>query len=251
MKSKLRIIVLSLCAFFLAAATFYAQDDSAKEQNDGQEQEQSNEQAKEQDSGRAKKSKKRGKKSKDSDKSETSGAEDDEDAPDVYDDNFNYVYMQNAPGDQYINVRVMPNFPLNFDDKLTIGGQITVGYSRFLTSWFAVGAELAFGYNPTIGSNIFTYIPMTVGVTFLPAIKKFEFPITVNVGAAVENYLSNTYFPGLVVRGGVGAYFRINESWSAGVEGFLTYMPQWYFKEPEKNDYLIYASASAGVKYHF
>ena len=61
MKSKLRIIVLSLCAFFLAAATFYAQDDSAKEQNDGQEQEQSNEQAKEQDSGRAKKSKKRGK----------------------------------------------------------------------------------------------------------------------------------------------------------------------------------------------
>jgi hypothetical protein len=55
----------------------------------------------------------------------------------------------------------------------------------------------------------------------------------------------------LVLRAGAGAYYRINESWSAGIEGFFTYMPQWYFKDSSKNDYLNMASVSAGMKYHF
>lgn len=213
MKSKLRIIVLAFLALFVFSANFFSQESEGAAQN------QTN--------------------------------EDNEDAPDIYEEDADYVYLQNAAGDQYINIRVMPGFPLNFGDKMKIGGEINVSYNRFLTSWLAVGAELAFGYNPTIGSNIFTYIPLSVGVTFLPAIKKFEFPITLNVGMAVENYLSNTYFPGLVLRAGAGAYYRINESWSAGLEGFFAYMPQWYFKHPEKNDYLNIAYVSAGVKYHF
>lgn len=227
MKSKLRIIVLAFLALFVFSANFFSQSESEPEQGQGQAQAGSGGQ----------------------DKNE--GKNDEENAPDEYDDGFEYVYLQNAPGDQNINIRVMPNFPLNFGENLKIGGQITVSYNRFLTTWFEIGAELAFGYNPTIGSNILTYIPMTVGVTFLPTIKKFEFPITFNVGMAVENYLSNTYFPGLVLRVGAGAYYRINESWSAGIEGFFTYMPQWYFKEPEKNDCLNMASISAGMKYHF
>lgn len=224
MKSKLRIIVLAFFALFVFSANFFSQSDDDNSKNSAK-----SEQAR-QDDGKEKQ---------------------DEDAPDIYDDDMNYEYLQNAPGDQYINIRVMPNFPLNFGETLSIGGQICVSYNRFLTTWLAVGAELAFGYNPTLGSNILTYIPMTVGVTLLPAIKKFEFPITFNVGMAVENYLSNTFFPGLVLRGGAGCYYRINESWSVGIEGFFTYMPQWYFKEPSKNDFLIMASASAGMKYHF
>lgn len=229
MKSKLRIIVLAFCALFVFSANFFSQSDSENSANS--EQSQNQEQA--------------GKSDKDKEKDE------DENAPDIYDDDFNYVYQQNAPGDQFISIRVMPNFPLNFGDKLSIGGQISVGYNRFLTSWLAIGADLAFGYNPTIGSNILTYIPITAGVTFLPTIKKFEFPITLNVGIAVESYLSNSFFPGMVFRAGAGAYYRINESWSAGIEGFFTYMPQWYFDKPEKNDFLNLASVSAGVKYHF
>ncbi|MBP5447667.1 MAG: hypothetical protein J6X95_06210 [Treponema sp.] len=176
---------------------------------------------------------------------------DEGDSPDVYDDQYDFVYLQNAPGDQFINVRLMPNFPLNFGKDLKVGGQATVGYGRFLTSWLALDVELGFGYNPTIGSNILTYIPMTVGVTFLPAIKKFEFPITFNIGMVATNYLANTFFPGLIIRAGAGCYYRISEGWSAGIEGFFTYMPQWYFKDSSKNDYLNMASVSAGVKYHF
>lgn len=173
-----------------------------------------------------------------------------EDAPDVYDDE-DYVYMQNGPGDQNLNLRIMPNFPLNFGDKIKTGGQISVGYNRFLTSWLSLGIDVTFGYNPTIGGNMYTYIPITLCATFLPTIKQFEIPITVNVGMAVENYLNNTFFPSFVTRIGAGCYYRINENWSAGIETFFTYMPQWYVSHPEKNDYLNIISVSAGMKYHF
>lgn len=250
MKSKLKTIVLAFLALFVFSANFFCQDNEeqapAQEQQVQSQEEES--QAQEQESGEEKTAKsKKGKKSKKNKKQ----AVDEEDAPDDYDDDLAFVYQQNAAGDQNINIRVMPNFPLNFEDRLYVGGQITVGYNRFLTSWFAVGAELAFGYNPTLGSNILTYVPMTIGATFLPAIKKFEFPITVNIGMTVINYLSYTYFPGLVVRCGAGCYYRISESWSVGVEGFFTYMPEWHPDQPEKNDNLNYASVSAGVKYHF
>lgn len=177
----------------------------------------------------------------------------DDDEADIYEDDSDFVYMQNGPGDQYLNIRIMPNFPLNFDDKMKTGGQITVGYGRFIMSWLAVGGEISFGYNPTIGNNMFTYIPITANVTFLPAINKFEIPITLNIGMAIENYLSNTFFPAFILRGGAGCYYRINESWSAGIEGFFTYMPQWYAKKSDRkyNDFLNVLSVSAGMKYHF
>lgn len=230
MKSKLKTIVLAFCAIFFLSANFYSQEKQEEQgsQNTQNSQEaQNNEQA------------------NNDDKTEEG------DSPDVYDDQYDFVYLQNAPGDQFINVRLMPNFPLNFGKNLKVGGQATVGYGRFLTSWLALDVELGFGYNPTIGSNILTYIPMTVGVTFLPAIKKFEFPITFNIGMVATNYLANTFFPGLIIRAGAGCYYRISEGWSAGIEGFFTYMPQWYFKDSSKNDYLNMASVSAGVKYHF
>ena len=225
MKSKLKIIVLAFCAIFFLSANFYSQESESNSQE--KQEAQNNEQANNDDK------------------------TDEGDSPDVYDDQYDFVYLQNAPGDQFINVRLMPNFPLNFGKNLKVGGQATVGYGRFLTSWLALDVELGFGYNPTIGSNILTYIPMTVGVTFLPAIKKFEFPITFNIGMVATNYLANTFFPGLIIRAGAGCYYRISEGWSAGIEGFFTYMPQWYFKDSSKNDYLNMASVSAGVKYHF
>lgn len=230
MKSKLKTIVLAFCAIFFLSANFYSQE---KQEEQGSQNTQNSQEA------------------QNNEQANNDDKTDEGDSPDVYDDQYDFVYLQNAPGDQFINVRLMPNFPLNFGKNLKVGGQATVGYGRFLTSWLALNVELGFGYNPTIGSNILTYIPMTVGVTFLPAIKKFEFPITFNIGMVATNYLANTFFPGLIIRAGAGCYYRISEGWSAGIEGFFTYMPQWYFKDSSKNDYLNMASVSAGVKYHF
>ncbi len=240
MKSKLKTIVLAFCAIFFLSANFYSQESESNSQEKQETQ-------KEQSSQNTQNSQE----AQNNEQANNDDKTDEGDSPDVYDDQYDFVYLQNAPGDQFINVRLMPNFPLNFGKNLKVGGQATVGYGRFLTSWLALDVELGFGYNPTIGSNILTYIPMTVGVTFLPAIKKFEFPITFNIGMVATNYLANTFFPGLIIRAGAGCYYRISEGWSAGIEGFFTYMPQWYFKDSSKNDYLNMASVSAGVKYHF
>jgi len=164
----------------------------------------------------------------------------------------------NEPGDQYIRIGLMASFPLNFggtfplykDGQLSIGGAGMLGYHRFITSWWAVGLDVYFGYHPTIGENIFTYIPLMIDTTIQPAYKRLEFPITLGVGAAMENYLSRTYFPGLVLKGEAGIYYRATPSWSFGMEGDFTYMPQWY-ENPEYNDYGIFASWALAARYHF
>lgn len=157
----------------------------------------------------------------------------------------------NGAGDQYIALKLLPLFPLNFDGQLYIGGGLSLGYHRFLNQYLSVGADVMFGYNTTIGSNIFTIIPITIGVTFQPYVGRFEFPITVDVGFAVENYLQFNYFPGFVLKGSAGAYYRMNETWSFGLEGQFIWLPQWYQKAGYNFDQYLGISANIGARYHF
>lgn len=155
----------------------------------------------------------------------------------------------NGKGDQYISIQVMPTFPLTFGKQLYVGGALTLGYHQFLSETFAVGLDASFGYHPTIGSNIFTVIPVTVGVTWQPYIWRFEFPISVNIGMAIENYVQYNYFPGLVAKGSAGCYYRMNESWSFGVECQIMWLPQWYKDIP--SEHYLGISAIACARYHF
>ena len=193
----------------------------------------------------------------------------DDDDADIYDDidqgeesgediEFRTSNNLNEPGDQYIKIGLMVTFPLNFggdfpmykDGKLATGGAGMIGYHRFITSWWAAGLNIYFGYHPTLGENIFTYIPFVLDTTFQPAYKSFEFPITLGVGAAMENYLSRTYFPGLILRGAAGVFYRVTPSWSFGIEGDYMYMPQWY-SDSSKNDKGLFGSVLLTARYHF
>ena len=174
------------------------------------------------------------------------------------DDKFSVAYQLNEPGDQYINIGLMVTFPLNFGGdfprfkkgKLQTGGAGTLGYHRFLTSWLDLGFDIAFGYCPTIGENIFTYIPFLLSVTVQPSLKRFEFPITMAAGFASESYLNRTYFPGFVLKPQAGVFYRVSPSWSFGLKGDFMYMPQWY-NDSSKNDYGIFASCMIAARYHF
>ena len=196
----------------------------------------------------------------------------DDDDADIYDDidqgeeeevedeetRYETAINMNEPGDQFIKIGLMVTFPLNFggnfplykDGKLCTGGSGRLGYHRFLTKWWALGADIYFGYNPTIGENVFTYVPFVLSSTFQPTYKHFEFPVTLGVGAAVENYLSRTYFPGLILKGQAGVFYRVTPSWSFGLEGEYMYMPQWY-KDSEHNDYGLFSSFALSARYHF
>ena len=174
---------------------------------------------------------------------------DDYDGGDFYEEEEKRL-TQNGAGDQYLDIGLMPIFPLNFGNQLYVGGGLTVGYHRFLTQYIAVGGNLMFSYNSTIGSNVLTMIPIMVGVTFQPYVGHFEFPITFNIGAAVENYVQYSYFPGLIIKGDAGCFYRINENWSAGGQISVMWLPQWTGDKSKDGSYSALAVMIA-ARYHF
>ena len=168
-----------------------------------------------------------------------------------------FVYEMNGRGDQYIKIGIFANFPLNFGNpfsggQLYTGGAAELGYHRFISGSLALGMDLMVGYNPTIGSNSLTMVPVTFGITWQPSLGKFEFPLQLGAGFAFETCQNKKYFPSPALKAELGSFFRMNESWSFGLTGNLLYLPQW----AEVNDKIeydagLFAQVSASVRYHF
>ena len=170
--------------------------------------------------------------------------------PDDEGDEYEFSYTLNEPGDQLIKVSLNLANPIK-PENLKLGGSGSLGYHRYLNPWFSLGVDICFGYNTTIGSNVFTYIPFIFDATYAPTIGKFEFPVTLGIGFAVENYLSMTYFPGLIIKPQIGAFYRIKPSWSLGIQCDYMFMPQWYSKHPEYNYNGHFFDGGISVRYHF
>lgn len=142
----------------------------------------------------------------------------------------------NRSGDQFIRIALGSNLPLNFpsvgkvfseERKLSMGGFGYIGYQYFLTSMFSVGGEIGFGFNVSIGAHVYNFIPITSNFTFIPSVNQFEFPITLGIGFVTHTYAGLNYFPGLVVHPQAGVHYRINGSWSVGIDLGYLYMPQF------------------------
>ncbi len=159
------------------------------------------------------------------------------------------VYRTNGHGDQFLRLGIMFNIPLNFDDKLYLGGAAQLGYYRFLNSWLALGGELMASYNPTLGSNILTCVPITFGVMFQPYIWHFEFPIILSAGMALETSNNKKQFPAFIAKAQANVYYRFNESFSLGLGCDFVYMPEW--TKQGEYDYGLFLTPSISVRYHF
>ncbi len=190
-------------------------------------------------------------------KAKENDGEQDEEQDDVQDELQDEPAM-NVRGDKFIKIELAGALPLNFggnplkdgESQLEVGGTGSIGFYYFLSNFMALGMDLGFGYQPTIGGNIFNYIPLTFAAMFQPTLAKFEFPITLSVGAAVENYLSETYFPGLILKAEAGAFYRISPAWSLGIFGTWMGMPQWY-KESKYNYFGHFCDVGLSMRYHF
>ena len=164
----------------------------------------------------------------------------------------NEDYARNGHGDQFLKIGIMGNFPLNFGEQLTVGGSAQLGYYRFLNGWLALGGELMAGYNPTIGSNVFTFVPITFGAMVQPCAGRFEFPVTLSVGFAFETCANKKYFPGFAAKAESGAFFRITEGWSVGLNAEFLYLPEWYTSTKNADsDYGIFMETGVSARYHF
>lgn len=192
----------------------------------------------------------------DSEQTESQNEQSEENTTDENQDDEDMVrferYARNGRGDQFLKIGVMGNFPLNFGDQLTIGGSAQLGYYRFLNGWLALGGELMAGYNPTIGSNVFTFVPITLGVMFQPCAGRFEFPVTLSVGTAFETCANKKYFPGFSAKAEAGTFFRITDGWSVGLNAEFLYLPEWYTSTKNADsDYGIFMEAGVSARYHF
>ncbi|MDR1786605.1 MAG: hypothetical protein LBR23_09140 [Spirochaetaceae bacterium] len=155
-----------------------------------------------------------------------------------------FVFRANQRGDQWIKIDLAVDLPVKPDmTHLKPGGMGALGYQRFLNPYFAVGGDIGFAYNVTIGENIFTMLPLMVKGTVQPVFRKFEFPITAGVGVAFEKYLDKTY-AGLALRGEAGVFWRIITDWSFGLHYGIYILPQ--------EDYLgIIQDVGLSGRYHF
>lgn len=159
-------------------------------------------------------------------------------------------YKMNQRGDQFIKIGLMANIPFSPKiPQLYVGGSGTLGYMRFLNDSIAIGGDASFAYMKTIGDNILTYIPLMAKVMYQFSVHKFEFPISLGIGGAFQNYSTDTYF-GLAIKPELGAFFRYSPEWSFGLGAGLYILPQWC-KDSSKNRTGLIMDAAITARYHF
>lgn len=153
-------------------------------------------------------------------------------------------YKLNREGDKVIRIGLSPSFPLNFpnpgalfssDRKMSIGGLGSLGYRYFITDDINLGVDVGFGFNVTIGSHVFNYVPVVGSVTWQPTVGNFEFPVSLGVGLSWHTYIGYTYFPGLILQPSAGVSYRVTSNWSLGADASLMVMPEFDFKNPANN----------------
>ena len=192
---------------------------------------------------------------------ENSG-DDSDDGDEYTEDDISFDLGMNLPGDQYIKIALGLCLPLNFpdfestikgDSQLKLGGIGSLGYHYFLTSKMAIGFDVSFGFNVSIGSHVFNYVPFIAAFTYQPVAGRFEFPLTIGLGFAWESFGGKNYFPGLVVKPEAGAMFRLTESWSLGLEASYLLMPQFssWYNDNAENFAGQFLTLSVTARYHF
>ena len=167
---------------------------------------------------------------------------------DLYLEDEHFVYKMNQKGDQFIKIGLMVDIPLHpATRQLKVGGSGTLGYMRFLNSNFALGGDASFAYMTTLGKNIFTCIPLMVKAMYQFTFHKFEFPITLGIGGAFENYLGDSYF-GLIIKPELGAFYRHSPDWSFGANIGWNMMPQW---TKDSSYFGVIMDIGVTARYHF
>lgn len=168
-----------------------------------------------------------------------------------------YNYEPIRKGDQFIRMGLgigLPLFNLTPDGietttNLNLGGSGTIGYSRFLNTKVALGGEIAFSFNPTLGDNLYFYLPLTFKATYAFVFDRIHVPVSLSTGFAFQTYNTTNYF-GLIVKPEIGAYYQYSPDWSVGVSLGWNILPQWY-KSGTNNRTGNILDAVIGMRYHF
>jgi hypothetical protein len=160
-------------------------------------------------------------------------------------------------GDQNIRISLGPAFSLfNIspdgivkETNMNIGATATIGFSRFITSRISLGGEIVFAFHPTLGENIFFYLPLMVNGTYEFVFNRIHVPVTLSMGGAFETYNGVSYF-GPIIKPEVGVWYQLKPDWSFGVSTAMDVLSQFYQKSVN-NRTGFFVEATAGFRYHF
>ena len=100
----------------------------------------------------------------------------------------------------------------------------------------------------TRAGNMLYIIPFGLRVGYQFWYKRFEFPISILIGAAPQRYVGKDYF-GPILKPGVSAFWRLNTDWSFGLNGEWLFVPQW----PSNGNNAIgnFLELTLSARYHF
>ncbi|MDR1388777.1 MAG: hypothetical protein LBJ31_02230 [Treponema sp.] len=165
-------------------------------------------------------------------------------------------------GDQIFNVNLGLVFPHFYygggigkvDTNIDMGGMASLAYHYFFTPHIYLGGELSAMFAPTIGDNMYYSIPFGMRAGYQFVLGRFEFPLTLMLGFAAQSYLDSSYF-GFFAKPVVGAYFRITQNWSFGVQTEYWWIPQIGATNKMDNAssavHGFFWDIGIGIRYHF
>jgi len=131
---------------------------------------------------------------------------------------------------------------------LSIGGCGSLALNYFFTDRFFIGGEIMGMFAGTRAGNMLYIIPFGLRVGYQFWYKRFEFPISILIGAAPQRYVGKDYF-GLILKPGVSAFWRFNTDWSFGLNGEWMFVPEW----PKNGNNAIgnFLELTLSARYHF
>lgn len=173
-----------------------------------------------------------------------------------------FVYKYNQAGDQYLQISLNGDMPLNFPDvpslftkdewKMFFGGLGSIEYSYFLTDTVSVGGSAGFGFNSTAGGHIFNFVPVAAKITWHPVAGRFEFPLSLEAGFSAHSY-SNFKYLGIFLKPSFTVFFRLNPSWSIGGQLSYMFMPEFCKLYNPKSENILgqFLNFGLSLRYHF
>ena len=183
-------------------------------------------------------------------------AQEEEDPDDAPPDS-EWVDIASAPyssGDRNFVVSLGVLFPIYFSGiennrhGLSFGGLGTLTFNYFINSNIFLGAELSGTFSGTRGGNMLYIIPFGIRAGYQFWYRRFEFPVSLMIGAAPQRYLEKGYF-GPIFKPGASVFWRYNPDWSFGLNAAWWLVPQW----PKNGNNSIgnFLELTLSARYHF
>jgi hypothetical protein len=132
--------------------------------------------------------------------------------------------------------------------NINLGGMGSLAFNYFLGSHLFVGGELGGMFASTLGENMLFMVPFGFRVGYQFLLGRFEFPLSILIGAVPTKYLDQDYL-GLIIKPGASGFFRFNSDWSFGLNANWWMVPQW----PKDGENVLgnFLEITLSARYHF